>query len=102
MLRSGRQRGLQRWDGLAGEEVGKRALRAYETDANFQYRINLETREQIVLGAHGAPVKSVVYSKEHCKSGFSINKHKANHSHSPANLRIMGLYAPLPRPQEPR
>ncbi|KAG4435012.1 hypothetical protein IFR05_009501 [Cadophora sp. M221] len=28
-------------------------------------RINLETGEQTVLSAHGAPVRSVVYSKEH-------------------------------------
>jgi hypothetical protein len=30
-------------------------------------RINLETGEQTVLSAHNAPVKSVVYSREHGK-----------------------------------
>lgn len=32
------------------------------------YRINLESGEQTVLSAHTAPVKSVVYSKEHCRT----------------------------------
>jgi cell cycle arrest protein BUB3 len=31
------------------------------------FRINLETGEQTVLSAHGAPVKQVVYSIEHCR-----------------------------------
>lgn len=30
-------------------------------------RIDLESGEQTVLSTHEAPVKSVVYSKEHCK-----------------------------------
>jgi len=29
-------------------------------------RLNLQTGEQTVLSTHEAPVKSVVYSKEHC------------------------------------
>ncbi|KIN00479.1 hypothetical protein OIDMADRAFT_200024 [Oidiodendron maius Zn] len=68
-----------------GEEAGGKLIEKYEhrapvldvcfgVDDNEAFsagmdwqvkRINLETREQIVLGAHGAPVKSVVYSKEH-------------------------------------
>jgi hypothetical protein len=34
-------------------------------------RINLETGEQTVLSTHDAPVKSVVYSKEHCNFRLS-------------------------------
>lgn len=30
-------------------------------------RINLETDEQTVLSTHSAPVKAVIYSKDHCK-----------------------------------
>jgi len=30
-------------------------------------RLNLQTGEQTVLSTHGAPVKSVAYSKEHCR-----------------------------------
>ena len=37
-------------------------------------RINLETGEQTVLSTHGAPVKSVVYSKEHCEFSSAITK----------------------------
>jgi cell cycle arrest protein BUB3 len=36
------------------------------------FRINLKTGEQTVLSTHGAPVKSVVYSKEHCEFSSSI------------------------------
>jgi cell cycle arrest protein BUB3 len=37
-------------------------------------RINLTTGEQTVLSRHGAPVKSVVYSKEHCEFAPSITE----------------------------
>jgi cell cycle arrest protein BUB3 len=35
-------------------------------------RIDLKTGEQTVVSTHGAPVKSVVYSKEHCESSSPI------------------------------
>jgi cell cycle arrest protein BUB3 len=41
-------------------------------------RLDLETSEQEVLSTHEAPVKSVVYSKEHCKSLFPIKTPKLN------------------------
>jgi cell cycle arrest protein BUB3 len=44
-------------------------------NANIQDRINLETGEQTVLSSHDAPVKSVVYSKEHCMSGAHLQSY---------------------------
>lgn len=40
---------------------------AFSGGADWQVkRLDLESGEQTVVGAHTAPVKSVVYSREHC------------------------------------
>jgi hypothetical protein len=52
---------------------GRISRRSYKTCTDDLSRINLETGEQKVLSAHGAPVKSVVYSKEHCESVNKFN-----------------------------
>ena len=58
--------------GWIGRSRGRKKLR--KIGANIQLivgiRINLESGEQTIMSAHAAPVKSVVYSKEHCKFPF--------------------------------
>lgn len=67
----------------------------------FDYRIDLETGKQTVMSAHGAPVKSVVYSKEHCNFTPLHTHHKILKPPSPPNLLLLGLNPPLPRPIQP-
>jgi len=66
------------------------------------FRINLETGEQTVLSAHGAPVKQVVYSIEHCWFLLLSKTIFTYQSTSTPHLSIMGLHTPLPRPQKSR
>ena len=66
----------------------------------YYYRINFETGEQTVLSTHNAPVKSVVYSKEHCEYA-SQSENEILTSSSIARLSIMGLNSPFSRPHQP-
>jgi WD40 repeat protein len=68
------------------------------------FRINLETGEQTVLSTHNAPVKSVVYSKEHCQSrGHLVHGIYTllTLRSSIAGISVMGLDAPFPLSQQP-
>lgn len=55
------------------------------------------------MSAHEAPARSVVYSKEHCKSSSPRERaSRLTKNFSITRLSIMGLNSPFPRPQEPR
>lgn len=61
-------------------------------------RINLESGEQTVLGVHKKPVKSVVYSKEHCMHLSLFMTTNTYIHHSTSHLCLLGCDTSFPRP----
>ncbi|KAI1386679.1 mitotic checkpoint protein BUB3 [Hypoxylon trugodes] len=69
---------------------------AFSAGMDWQVRrIDLETGEQTTLSKHAAPVRRVVYSREHSLL-ISASWDSTLHIHNPTNLSLTPLAIPLP------
>ncbi|KAI1416912.1 mitotic checkpoint protein BUB3 [Hypoxylon sp. FL1857] len=75
---------------------GKDGSEAFSAGMDWQVRrLDLETGDQTTLSKHEAPVRRVVYSREHSLL-VSASWDSTLHVHSPTNLSLTPLTIPLP------